>query len=110
MGFGFGKLRLRPAAHLATTDASTSPYASDSEPSVIKAGDAVYARAQGGNGSLPSYQDVLGAPVERDSPLGYHVGWVTVIFLNINQMIGTGIFSTRRSLLYPIIAMRNARG
>ena len=48
-----------------------------------------------GNGSVPSYQEISGAPVERNSPLGYNVGWFTIIFLNIGQMIGTGIFSTR---------------
>lgn len=44
------------------------------------------------------YQDGNGAPVEQVSPLGYHVGWVGILFLNISQMIGTGIFSTRELL------------
>ena len=51
----------------------------------------------GGNGSLPSYQEISGAPVERNSPLGYNVGWFTIIFLNVGEMIGTGVFSTRMS-------------
>ena len=48
-----------------------------------------------GNDSKPSYQEASGAPVENISPLGTQVGWLTTIFLNIGQMIGTGVFSTR---------------
>ena len=50
----------------------------------------------GGNGSKPSYQEVSGAPAENISPLGLQVTWFTTIFLNIGQMIGTGVFSTRK--------------
>jgi hypothetical protein len=39
-------------------------------------------------------QDGNGAPVEQISPLGYHVGWFGILFLNVSQM-GTGVFSTR---------------
>lgn len=49
----------------------------------------------GGNESKPSYQEASGAPVENISPLGLQVNWFTTIFLNIGQMIGTGVFSTR---------------
>lgn len=49
----------------------------------------------GGNTSKATYQEASGAPVEVNSPLGYSVGWVTVIFLNLSKMIGTGVFSTR---------------
>jgi hypothetical protein len=49
----------------------------------------------GGNTSKVTYQEASGAPVEVNSPLGYSVGWVTVIFLNLSKMIGTGVFSTR---------------
>ncbi|TVY55910.1 High-affinity methionine permease [Lachnellula cervina] len=52
-----------------------------------------------GNDSTPSYQEVSGAPVENISPLGTQVGWLTTIFLNIGQMIGTGVFSTPGSIL-----------
>ena len=62
---------------------------------VLRKGDLAYTAEYGGNGSEPSYQETSGAPVERDSPLGYHVGWFTIIFLNVGQMIGTGVFSTR---------------
>ncbi|TDZ15988.1 High-affinity methionine permease [Colletotrichum orbiculare MAFF 240422] len=72
---------------------------SDSEHSIIRDGDLAYTLAKGGNGSKPAYQEAVGAPVEKHSPLGYHVGWITVIFLNVNQMIGTGIFSTPASVL-----------
>ncbi|KAF7543409.1 hypothetical protein G7Z17_g10764 [Cylindrodendrum hubeiense] len=78
---------------------NVDPDASDSEPSVIHDGDLAYTRAKGGNGSKPSYQEAVGAPVESASPLGYNVGWITVIFLNVNMMIGTGIFSTPASIL-----------
>ncbi|KAF7345132.1 Amino acid transporter-like protein [Mycena sanguinolenta] len=40
-----------------------------------------------------------GAPTETVSALGRHVGWLSVVFLNINNMIGTGVFSTPGSLL-----------
>ncbi|TDZ36438.1 High-affinity methionine permease [Colletotrichum trifolii] len=73
--------------------------ASDSEPSIIHDGNLAYTRQKGGNGSKPSYQEAVGAPVESNSPLGYNVGWAAVIFLNINMMIGTGVFSTPASIL-----------
>ena len=41
------------------------------------------------------HQDANGAPVEQVSPLGYHVGWYGILFLNVSQMVGTGVFSTR---------------
>ncbi|KAJ9421169.1 amino acid permease-domain-containing protein [Fusarium oxysporum] len=82
-----------------TATVSADPEASDSEPSVIHDGGLAYTRVKGGNGSKPSYQEAVGAPVESHSPLGYNVGWLTVIFLNVNMMIGTGIFSTPSSIL-----------
>lgn len=45
---------------------------------------------------VPIYQDGNGAPVEQISPLGYHVGWAGILFLNVSQMVGTGVFSTRK--------------
>ncbi|KAL7619803.1 hypothetical protein AAE478_010348 [Parahypoxylon ruwenzoriense] len=72
---------------------------SSSDISVIRDGDLAYTVEKAGNGSKPSYQEAAGAPVESKSPLGYHVGWLTVIFLNVNQMIGTGIFSTPGTIL-----------
>lgn len=42
------------------------------------------------------YQDGNGAPVEQISPLGYHVGYAGILFLNVSQMVGTGVFSTRK--------------
>ncbi|KAK8846883.1 hypothetical protein IAR55_005973 [Kwoniella newhampshirensis] len=53
----------------------------------------------GGNGAAITYQDASGAPVEGKSPLGYEVSYFTVIFLTVNMMIGTGIFSTPASML-----------
>ncbi|EAU85304.1 high affinity methionine permease [Coprinopsis cinerea okayama7 len=52
--------------------------------------------------SLPSYEDAAvttGAPTEKVSPLGYHVDAISVIFLNISKMIGTGVFTTPGSIL-----------
>lgn len=81
----------------ATTQVVTSadPNTSSSDLEVIHDGDLTYTVAKAQNDSGITYQEAVGAPVESKSPLGYHVGWVTVIFLNVNQMIGTGIFSTR---------------
>lgn len=72
-------------------------HTSSTDVSVIHDGDLAYTVAKAENGSKPSWQEAVGAPVESRSPLGYHVGWLTVIFLNVNQMIGTGIFSTRKA-------------
>jgi hypothetical protein len=44
------------------------------------------------------HQDGSGAPVEQVSPLGYHVGSAAILCLNVGQMVGTGVFSTRK---YP---------
>jgi hypothetical protein len=63
-----------------------------------KHGSLEYVAQQGENGSVPTYQEASGAPVEVRSPLGYRVQWFTIIFLNIGQMVGTGVFSTRKSL------------
>ena len=51
------------------------------------------------------YQDANGAPVETVSPLGYHVGWAGILFLNVSQMVGTGVFSTRELSLSCSIAL-----
>ena len=78
----------------------TTTTSIDSAPGVVLTeGSLEFTVAQGGNGSLPSYQEASGAPVETDSPLGYFVGPVTVVFMNISMMIGTGVYSTRESLL-----------
>ena len=62
----------------------------------LQDGAANYTVTVGMNSSKATYQDATGAPVETDSPLGYSVNlWVTLA-LNINQMVGTGIFSTRK--------------
>lgn len=68
--------------------------------SVISDGSVTYVANKGGNNAPPTFQESSGAPVEGRSPLGYTVSAFTIIFLNINMMIGTGIFSTRK--LMPI--------
>lgn len=62
----------------------------------ISDGSLIYTGGKGGNSSAPTYQDASGAPVEAESPMGYSVSSFTILFLNINMMIGTGIFSTRK--------------
>ncbi|KUJ12912.1 amino acid transporter-like protein [Mollisia scopiformis] len=72
-------------------------------------GSLEFVHEYGGNESKPSYQEASGAPVENVSPLGLQVTWFTTIFLNIGQMIGTGVFSTRMCGLrwseYAILAL-----
>ncbi|KAH9908935.1 high-affinity methionine permease [Xylariomycetidae sp. FL2044] len=72
---------------------------SNTDVSIIRDGDLAYTLAEAENGSKATYQEAAGAPVESRSPLGYNVEWLTVILLNVNQMIGTGIFSTPASIL-----------
>lgn len=66
-----------------------------SQESTIQDGSVKYTAAEGINSTSVTYQDASGAPVETDSPLGYSVSFWTSLCLNINQMVGTGIFSTR---------------
>ncbi|KAJ5566621.1 hypothetical protein N7535_008259 [Penicillium sp. DV-2018c] len=58
-----------------------------------------YTTEIGSNTTKVTYQEASGAPVEVNSPLGYSVGWVTVVFLNLSKMIGTGVFSTPSTVL-----------
>lgn len=76
----------------------------NSSEEVIHDGNLAYVSTKAQNGSKAAYQEAVGAPVESKSPLGYNVGWMTVIFLNVNQMIGSGIFSTRK-----LISLRPSR-
>jgi len=76
-----------------TANVATQP-ASESEETIIH-GDVKYTAAEGMNSTSVTYQDAAGAPVETSSPLGYSVGLLATMCLNINQMVGTGIFSTR---------------
>ncbi|KAK4171545.1 amino acid permease-domain-containing protein [Triangularia setosa] len=65
----------------------------------VSDGSLKYTLEKGGNDSQPSYQEATGAPVESRSPLGYSVGPVTIIFLNVSKMIGTGVYSTPSAIL-----------
>jgi hypothetical protein len=69
----------------------------------VSDGSLHYVVEKGGNDSQPSYQEATGAPVETNSPLGYNVGAVTIVFLNISKMIGTGVYSTRKCGSLPTI-------
>ncbi|KAI5262484.1 amino acid transporter [Aureobasidium subglaciale] len=73
---------------------SSSNDAVSSHEIVSTSGDLKFVVEQGGNGSQPSYQEVSGAPVESKSSLGYAVGPVTIVLINISKMIGTGVYST----------------
>lgn len=46
-----------------------------------------YALEVGPNDILPAFEDSSGAPMEMISPLGYQVGWISVIFLVRRNMI-----------------------
>lgn len=74
----------------------TETVTSETEPEIeIDDGSLHYTVEGGANSSKLTYQEASGAPVETQSPLGYSVGWITVVFLNLSKMIGTGVFSTR---------------
>ncbi|VEU23047.1 DEKNAAC104300 [Brettanomyces naardenensis] len=45
------------------------------------------------------YQDSDGAPVEKKSPLGYHITAFSTFYLIVQGVIGTGIFATPASVL-----------
>lgn len=64
-------------------------------------GSIKYVAEVGGNTAGATYQDATGAPVERESPMGYSVNSFTILFLNISMMVGTGIFSTRKCSKLP---------
>lgn len=72
---------------------------SDVSSNEIDQGSLHYTAEGGENSNRLTIQEASGAPVEQHSPLGYSVGPVTVVFLNLSMMIGTGVFSTRMHLL-----------
>lgn len=76
--------------HLFWGDSSDNVDAVDVKAKNTQIGDEVFVDG------VPVYQDANGAPVETVSPLGYHVGWAGILFLNVSQMVGTGVFSTRK--------------
>lgn len=49
------------------------------ETTFVHDGNLKYAVEKGENSEEPSYQEVSGAPVESRSPLGYHVGAITIV-------------------------------
>lgn len=72
------------------------------ETTFLTEGSLQYAVEKGENNSNPSYQEASGAPVERQSTLGYHVGPVTIVFLNLSKMVGVGVYSTPASILTDV--------
>ena len=77
----------------------TYDQANDFETALVTEGGLSYVLEKGENNSSPSYQETSGAPVESRSPLGYHVGPITIVFLNLSKMVGTGVYSTPASVL-----------
>jgi hypothetical protein len=96
------------ASNLTKDPGHTENYLPDygSEHSVITDGNLKFTAEEGGNSAQPTYQEASGAPVETKSPLGYSVGWITIVFLNLSKMVGTGIFSTRKSSLFHSYKMQ----
>lgn len=76
------------------TDTQVTQHDAPSE-DTIDGGSLHYTADAGGNTTVPTYQEASGAPVEVVSPLGYEAGFITLIFMNVSKMVGTGIFSTR---------------
>ena len=95
-----------PFTTKATETEATSEQSSD-RLSVIDDGNLQFTAGGGANSSKLTYQEASGAPIEAKSPLGYSVGAVTVIFLNLSMMIGTGVFSTRE---YSYVTSRLLQG
>ena len=54
----------------------------------VSDGSLQYVIEKSGNTNEVSYQEASGAPVESDSPLGYSVGAITIIFLNLRYASG----------------------
>ncbi|KAK7723457.1 hypothetical protein SLS63_008869 [Diaporthe eres] len=79
----------KPFSGRSGADVATADNASQ-----ISDGSITYVGEKGGNNAGATYQEASGAPVESDSPLGYAVGPVTILLMNISMMIGTGIYST----------------
>ncbi|ORY64479.1 amino acid permease-domain-containing protein [Pseudomassariella vexata] len=71
----------------------------EQEEGEISDGSIKYVFEKGGNDAPATCQEATGAPVENNSPLGYSVGPITIIFLNISKMVGTGIYSTPSAIL-----------
>ncbi|KAF2731965.1 amino acid transporter [Polyplosphaeria fusca] len=74
-------------------DTASAPDLAEAKEKNAQIGEQVFVEG------VPVYQDGSGAPVEQISPLGYHVGWFGILFLNVSQMVGTGVFSTPGSIL-----------
>jgi amino acid permease len=89
------QLRWRKQGDASTRERNSSTF----QPTIVGDGSLKYAVEKGENSAQISYQEVSGAPVESRSPLGYHVGSITILFLNLSKMVGTGVYSTPASIL-----------
>jgi amino acid permease len=88
---------MNPPSDKNFVNAEKSPHIYETEV-VVQDGDLKFVVEQGGNNALASYQETSGAPIEVQSPLGYKIQWYSAVFLNVGQMIGTGVFSTPASI------------
>lgn len=87
------------------SNSSSSPHVlGTSNVGQVSDGDLKYVAEIGGNTSEVGFQEASGAPVETKSPLGYSVGPVTILFLNLSMMVGTGIFSTCKHIVSIALA------
>ncbi|KAL2437194.1 High-affinity methionine permease [Exophiala dermatitidis] len=82
-----------------STSESRRTNSQGAQTAFLQKGNLQYAVEKAENNSNVSYQEVSGAPVETRSTLGYHVGPITIIFLNLSKMVGTGVYSTPASIL-----------
>ncbi|KAM0251463.1 hypothetical protein ACHAQJ_008171 [Trichoderma viride] len=83
-----------------STEAEERGSSSDSDPSELVAGGTYYVAGKAANNEETSYQDASGAPVEESSPLGYNVGPMTILLLNVTSTILAGTGSIGLSLIW----------
>ena len=89
-------IRWRPCA---SSPPPINENSNDGETAFLSTGSLQYAVEKSGNNSSTSYQESSGAPVESHSTLGYNVGAITIVFLNLSKMVGTGVYSTPAFIL-----------
>ncbi|KAF5326766.1 hypothetical protein D9619_004475 [Psilocybe cf. subviscida] len=85
-----------------TVSGQRAAMASDDGPQYDKEKNVYSTQTVDSVSEIASYEDAAvtqGAPTEKISPLGYHVDWISVIFLNVSKMVGTGVFTTPGSIL-----------
>ncbi|RYP33027.1 hypothetical protein DL767_004938 [Monosporascus sp. MG133] len=100
---GVSKFWARPGGQRDEVSVVEDNNTSSADVSIIRAGGLAYTVERAENGSKPSWQEANGAPVESRSPLGYHVGWLTVIFLNVVSNLTPKRHPLSRQVLAKIV-------